>query len=57
MTRELFVPYSRTDVTKTIYARCRVTAATSTGRGTQFVIQAEPHIVEDIVQANRSKVQ
>jgi GTP-binding protein HflX len=51
--RELFVPYAAVEITRQIYAQCRVLRATATPNGTQFVIAGSPHIVDEIVRAAR----
>ena len=53
--REIFVPYERTQVVRRIYAACRVLSAIAGPRGTQFIIEAAPEIVEDIARSSRSK--
>jgi len=53
--REVFVPYARHTVSAAIYARCRVLNAIATERGTQYQIEAEPHIVDEIARSLRSK--
>jgi GTP-binding protein HflX len=53
--REVFVPYAQHAVSAAIYARCRVLKAIGTERGTQFQIEAEPHVVDDIARSLRSK--
>jgi GTP-binding protein HflX len=51
--REVFVPYALAEVVGDIYARCRVLASTATPRGTQFLIEGEPHTVDAIARATR----
>jgi GTPase len=51
--RELFIPYARSELSARIYARCRVLRATATPNGTQFVIEGEAHIVDEIARATR----
>jgi GTP-binding protein HflX len=53
--REVFVPYALQTVNAAIYARCRVLKAISSERGTQFLIEAEPHVVDEIARSLRSK--
>jgi hypothetical protein len=38
-----------------IHARCRVLKAVASERGTQYLIEAEPHIVAEIARSLRSK--
>ena len=52
--REIFVPYAQSELGARIYARCRVLKATATPRGTQFVIEGEAHVVDEIARAIRS---
>ena len=52
--REVFVPYARPELGQGIYARCRVLETHASERGTQFVIEGEPHVVEAIARACRS---
>jgi GTP-binding protein HflX len=51
--REIFVPYERAAVTQRIYSQCRVVKATSSARGTQFVVEGKRHIVDEIARAVR----
>jgi GTP-binding protein HflX len=53
--REVFVPYAMQAVSAEIYARCRVLKAVASERGTQFVIEAEQHVVDEIAAVTRSK--
>lgn len=54
--REVFVPYGlSSEVTTTIHARCRVIRTRSTERGTQYLIEGEPHIVSEIARATRRR--
>jgi hypothetical protein len=53
--REVFVPYERTELLQTIYARCRVREARASPRGTQLLLEGEPHVVEAIARACRSR--
>lgn len=55
--REVFVPYEAQEVTATIYASCRVLKATASARGTQFLIEGEPHVVDEIARATRRRRQ
>ena len=50
-----FVPYAHQDLIATVYARCRVRQSTATSRGTQLVIEGEPHVVTQIQQTIRSR--
>ncbi len=54
--REVFVRYELTDVTRSIHSRCRVQKAVASRLGTQFVIEGEPHVVDEIVRASRRKI-
>jgi GTP-binding protein HflX len=53
--REVFVPYELSGLSSRMYAQCRVLRATSTAKGTQLLIEGEPHIVDELVRALRSK--
>jgi GTP-binding protein HflX len=53
--REVFVPYALHGVGAAIHARCRVLKAVASERGTQYLIEAEPHIVDEIARSLRSK--
>ncbi|HKU39950.1 MAG TPA: GTPase HflX [Polyangiales bacterium] len=51
--REIFVPYALSALSARVYACCRVLKATATPRGTQFLIEGEPHVVDDIARSAR----
>lgn len=51
--REVFIPYALSALSARVYARCRVLRATATPNGTQFVIEGEAHVVDDIARAAR----
>jgi len=53
--RELFVPYERGELSGRIYAQCRVLRAHATARGTQFLIEGAPMIVEQLARACRRR--
>jgi len=53
--RQVFVPYALEDVTRTIYARCRVLEVNATPKGTQFLVEGEPHVIAEIARATRRK--
>lgn len=46
--REVYVPYELSGVVSTIYARCRVRRSIATPRGTQFLVEGQPHVVRGI---------
>jgi len=52
--REIFVPYTSVEASRRIYAECRVLRSTATPNGTQLVIEAKPHVVDQITQLLRS---
>ncbi|MGH1341080.1 MAG: GTPase HflX [Nannocystales bacterium] len=54
-TREVFVPYTRSEVTEAIYARCRVLKSAAAPTGTQFLIQGPAHVVEKIARVTRRR--
>ncbi len=54
-TREVFVSYARADLTKAIYARCRVLRSAAAPTGTQFLIEGPAHVVAHIAQETRSR--
>jgi GTP-binding protein HflX len=51
--REVFVAYERPDITDAIYRCCRVHRVIASARGTQFVIEGQPHVVDDIAMSAR----
>lgn len=51
--RELFVPYARSELSARIYARCRVLRATATPNGTQFLVEGQAHVIDEIARATR----
>jgi len=53
--RELFVPYERADIARRIYAQCRVLRSHAAPRGTQFVIEGAPSVVETLARACRKR--
>jgi GTP-binding protein HflX len=53
--RELFVPYERGELSGRIHAQCRVLRTHSTARGTQFLIEGPPALVEQLAQACRKR--
>ncbi len=53
--RELFVPYERGDLSGPIYAHCRVLRTHATERGTQFLIEGAPEVVEQLARACRRR--
>jgi GTPase len=53
--RELFVPYERGELSGRIYAQCRVLRAHATARGTQFVIEGDPAVVQELARACRKR--
>jgi GTPase len=53
--RELFVPYERGDLSGRIYAQCRVLRTHASARGTQFVIEGAPSVVEQLARACRKR--
>jgi GTP-binding protein HflX len=53
--RELFVPYERGELSGRIYAQCRVLRTHATTRGTQFVIEGAPSVVEQLADACRKR--
>jgi GTP-binding protein HflX len=52
--REIFVRYDAAAAMRRIYAQCRVLSAVAGPRGTQFIIEGKPEIVEEIARASRS---
>ena len=53
--REVFVPYERGELCGRIYAQCRVLRTHATPRGTQFLIEGAPSIVEQLARACRKR--
>jgi GTP-binding protein HflX len=53
--RELFVPYERGELSGRIYAQCRVLRTHATARGTQFLIEGAPSLVEQLARACRKR--
>ena len=51
--RRVFVPYEASEVTNTIYARCRVIEAKPAQRGMQFVIEGEPYLLDQIARQSQ----
>jgi hypothetical protein len=53
--RELFVPYEQGELCGRIYAQCRVLRTHATARGTQFLIEGAPSLVEQLARACRKR--
>jgi GTP-binding protein HflX len=53
--REVFVPYERGELSGRIYAQCRVLRTHATVRGTQFLIEGAPSVVEQLARACRKR--
>ena len=53
--REVFVPYEQGELCGRIYAQCRVLRSHATARGTQFLIEGAPSIVEQLARACRKR--
>ncbi|MCG8418437.1 MAG: GTPase HflX [Proteobacteria bacterium] len=53
--RRVFVPYQASAVTNTIYARCRVVEAKPSPHGMQFVIEGDPHLLEQLARASEEE--
>jgi len=53
--REVFVPYDQGELSGRIYAQCRVLRTHATPRGTQFLIEGAPSIVEQLALACRKR--
>ena len=53
-TDRVFVPYTASEVSSAIYARCRVIEVQPSSEGMDFVIQGEPHILDRIQQQARA---
>jgi GTPase len=53
--REVFVPYERRELTNRIYAQCLVLQTQATVRGTQFLIEGPPSVVEQLARACRKR--
>jgi GTP-binding protein HflX len=53
--RELFVPYQRGELAGRIYAQCRVLRTHASARGTQFLIEGAPFVVEQLARACRRR--
>lgn len=53
--RRIFVPYALPDVTRAVYARCRVLETTAAPSGTQFLVEGAPEIVDEIARAARRR--
>jgi hypothetical protein len=53
--REIFVPYACIETSRRVYAESRVLRATATPTGTQFVIEARPHVLDEIARSLRSE--
>jgi GTP-binding protein HflX len=53
--REVFVAYDRGELGGRIYSQCRVLRTRATPRGTQFLIEGAPSIVEQLARACRKR--
>jgi GTPase len=53
--RELFVPYERAELSRRIYAQCRVLKTHASARGTQFLIEGAPAVVEQLARDCRRR--
>jgi GTPase len=53
--RELFVPYERGEIPGRIFSQCRVLRTHATARGTQFLIEGAPSVVEQLARACRKR--
>jgi GTP-binding protein HflX len=53
--REVFVPYEHSELCGRIYAHCRVLRSHATARGTQFLIEGAPSVVEQLARACRKR--
>jgi GTP-binding protein HflX len=53
--RELFVPYERGELAGRIHAQCRVLRTHASVRGTQFLIEGAPFVVEGLAHACRKR--
>ncbi len=53
--RQIFVPYELVSVARDVYAHCRVLATHAAPTGTQFVVEGEPRVVDEIARAVRRK--
>lgn len=51
--REVFVPYALEEMTGAIYRSCRVLESIASSRGTQYLIEGEPHVVDGIARTLR----
>src|SRR5262249_30759234 len=51
--RQVFVPYALTEMTAAIYRSCRVLESRASAKGTQYLIEGEPHVVDEIARATR----
>jgi GTP-binding protein HflX len=51
--RTVYVPYSATAVSQSIYAQCRVLSTTPSQAGMQFEIEGRPHLVDQIARDAR----
>ncbi|MDH5674335.1 MAG: GTPase HflX [Myxococcales bacterium] len=54
-TREVFVRYEQQDIARRIYESCRVVHSQASERGTQFVIEGQPHVVDAIARDCRRR--
>lgn len=55
VSRELFVPYDRTELVETIYAQCRVLRSAAAPTGTQYLVEGPPHVVRGLARATRRR--
>ena len=53
--REVFVPYEHSELCGRIYAHCRVLRSHASPRGTQFLIEGAPSVVEQLARACRKR--
>jgi 50S ribosomal subunit-associated GTPase HflX len=53
--RALFVPHERGELASRIYAACIVRQTHATARGTQFLIEGAPALVEQLARACRKR--
>jgi GTP-binding protein HflX len=53
--RELFVRYERGELSSRIYAQCLVLRTHATARGTQFLVEGAPSVVEQLAHACRKR--
>jgi GTP-binding protein HflX len=51
--RQVFVPYELREVTGIIHRSCRILETRGSTKGTQYLIEGPPHIVDEIARATR----